>query len=575
MEPRVFAGKYRVERELGEPSLDRTYLADGPDGERVVVKVVHPVDAAAAAAVEKDVSLISGIRHPALPTVHQWGHEGADFFVVRDYVPGADLELELGQQGKVAPVSAARYGEIAAGALAEIHKRGLTHGNIKSANLIRTPEDEIMLVGNSLGLAEPALKPDAPASAAYYMAPEQFGGAPDSPAADVYSMGVVLYELIAGKVPFDGANAAAVGDRHVHEVPTPIGEAAEDVPPALDAVVMKALEKAPEARYPDGEALRAALHSVLQPAAVPSAPAMAAAPPKRSAWPWIAVVALLVVLGLGAAWALGLFGTHEIAVPNVVGMTQSDAASAIAAAGLTLGNVTFAGQSVPGITDGSVSAESPAKDTKVDPASKVDLVLAGVEQVKVPDVVGLSQTQATIDLQGAGLVAGTITNVATTSVNPGQVLVQSPVAATGVAKGSAVDLQISQNTAAVPDVTGVARSDAEQTLENAGFVVSVQFKASASVASGRVIQQTPTGGVTAMTGSTVTITVSTGVAQVTVPDVGGMTQADAVNALTAVGFKTQVTLHTGGGPVGTVISQSPAANAKAPAGSTVQITVAQ
>jgi serine/threonine-protein kinase len=575
MEPRVFAGKYRVERELGEPSLDRTYLADGPDGERVVVKVVHPVAAAASAAVEKDVSLISGIRHPALPTVHQWGHDGSDFFVVRDYVPGADLELELAQQGRIAPVSAARYGEIAAGALAEIHKRGLTHGNIKSANLIRTPEDEIVLVGNSLGLAEPALRPDAPASAAYYIAPEQFDGAPDSPAADVYSMGVVLYELISGKVPFDGADAAAVGDRHVHEVPVPIGQVAEDVPPALDAVVMKALEKAPEARYPDGEALRAALHAVLQPAAVAPAVVVVAAAPKRSAWPWVAVIVLLVLLGLGAAWALGLFGTHEVAVPGVVGMTQTQAASAITAAGLQLGTVTFAGQSVAGVTDGSVSSQSPAKDTKVDPASKVDLVLAGVEQVKVPDLVGLSQTQATIDLQNAGLVVGTITNVATTSVGPGQVLVQSPVAGTGVAKGSAVDLQVSQNTAAVPNVIGVARGDSERTLKAAGFVVSVQLRASSSVPSGRVVQQTPTGGVTAMTGSTVTITVSTGIAQVTVPDVGGMTQADAVNALTAVGLKTQVTLHTGGGPVGTVISQNPLANVKAPAGSTVTITVAQ
>ena len=572
MDPRVFAGKYRVERELGEAALDRTYLADGPDGERVVVKVVHPVDAAAAVAVEKDVSLISGIRHPALPIVHEWGHDGSDFFVVREYVPGADLELELGQQGRLAAVSAARYGELAAGALAEIHARGLAHGNVKTANLIRTPEDEIKLVGNSLGLAGPAWKADAPPAAAYYIAPEQFAGAPASAATDVYSMGVVLYELIAGKVPFDGTNAAAVADRHVHEVPTPIGEAAPDVPASLDAVVMKALEKAPEARFADGAALAAALHSVLMPAAVPPVPVEA---PRRSVWPWIAVIALLAVIGLGVAWAMGAFGVHEVKVPDVVGLTQTQATDALTAAGLQVGAVTFAGQTVAGIADGSVSSQSPGKDTNVDPSTKVDLVLAGIEQVTVPDVVGLSQTQATIDLQSAGLVAGTVTTVATTSVPPGQVLVQSPVAGAGAAKGTAVNLQVSQNSATVPDVTGVARAAAEATLKAAGFVVSVQQRASATVASGRVIQQAPTGGVTAQTGSTVMIVVSTGIAQVSVPDVFGMTQAAATNALTAVGFRTRVTLQTGGGTVGTVVDQNPNANVRRPAGSTVTITVVQ
>ena len=108
MEPRVFAGKYFVEREMTGAMVGRTLLASGPDDVRVVVKVVHPVDAAAAAAVEHDVSLVSGIAHPVLPKIHEWGHDGADFFVVRDYVPGTDLELELEQQERFSPLSAAQ-----------------------------------------------------------------------------------------------------------------------------------------------------------------------------------------------------------------------------------------------------------------------------------------------------------------------------------------------------------------------------------------------------------------------------------------------------------------------------------
>ena len=574
MDARVFAGKYTVERELGEAAGGRTFLAVAPEGSRVVVKVVHPVSAAAAAAVERDVSLISGLHDPALPLVHEWGHDGSDFFVVREYVPGADLEMELGQQGSFAPITAARYGAEAAGALAQIHGRGLMHGNVKTPNIIRTPEDEIKLVGNSLGLAEPGLAPGAPPAAAYYLAPEQVEGGALSPATDVYAMGVVLYELVSGHLPFTGETGAAVADQQAHAVPEPLTGTVEDLPPALEAVIMRALEKAPEARFADGAALRAALLSVYQPAVTAVAPVAARRP--NSPWPWVLAALLLIVAGLGIAWAMGAFNTsHQANVPNVVGMTQAQASGALSTAGLQLGAVTFAGQPVAGVPDGSVSSQNPVQGAKVDPSSKVDLVLAGSEPIKVPDVVGLTETQATLNLQNAGLVAGAVTNVATTAVAAGTVVGQTPNAGSVVAKGAAVSLQVSQNSLAVPNVVGSEQADAESALEAVGFVVSVTPRSSSSVASGRVIEQNPTAGVTAQPGSTVTIVVSNGTGLVTVPNVVTMTQANAVNALTAAGFKSQVTLHTGGGPVGTVTGQNPAAGAKAAGGSTVGITVAQ
>jgi serine/threonine-protein kinase len=577
MEARTFAGKYVVERELGEAAGGRTFLATAPDGSRVVVKVVHPVDAAAAEDVERDVSLISGIRHPALPAIHEWGHDGRDLFVVREYVPGADLELELGQQGRFAPVTAARYGAEAADALSQIHRRGLVHGNVKTANIIRTPEDEIKVVGSSLGLAEPGLASGAPPTAAYYLAPEQVEGGALSPATDVYAMGVVLYEMITGHVPFDGPMAAAVADEHLHAVPAPIGDSVPDMSPALETVIMRSLEKSPGARFADGEALRAALVSVYEPVSPSSAPAGSAPARSRSPWPWVGVGVVVVLAALGIAWAMGAFApaVHEAVVPNVAGMTQADASVAVIRAGLQLGAVTFSGRSVTGVPDGSVASQSPAAGTKVDPASRIDLVLSGVESVKVPNVIGLTATQATINLQAAGLVAGTVTNVATASVPAGMVLVQSPVAGTAAAKGTAVDLQVSQGSVAVPDVVGATQSDAESAVESAGFVASVTQKSSSSVPSGRVIEQNPTAGVQARPGSTVTIVVSTGPGLVAVPDVVTMTQADAVNALTAAGFTSHVTLHTGGGTVGTVIDQTPNAGVKAAPGSTVEITVVQ
>ncbi len=577
MEPKVFAGKYRVERELGPESTGRTYLTDGPGGSRAIVKVVHPADAAAGAAIEADVALIAGIHHPVLPMVFEWGHDGADLFVVREYVPGADLELELGQQGRFAPLTAARYVEAASDGLAQIHRRGLVHGNVKAANLIRTPEDEIKLVGNSIGVSgSAALRADAQPSAAYYLAPEQVeAGASPSPATDVYAMGVVLYELITGHVPFDGPTAAAVADKQAHAEPAPIGNVEPEVPAALQAVIMRALEKSPQARYADGDALRAALHDVLEPA--PAVTAAMPAPRKRSAWPWVIAGLAVVAMALVLAWALGAFGTHESAVPNLVGMTRADAAGALSAAGLQLGNVTFSGGPVTGIADGSVTSENPIAGTRVDPATKIDIVLAGSESVRVPDVVGLTEAQATAELQNAGLVSGPVSTVVTSAVAAGQITSQSPVAGTTADKGSTVSLSIAQAPSApvVPDVLNRTRNSATSILTAAGFNVKVVLNSSATIASGRVIDQDPTAGVNAQTGSTVTIVVSSGPGTVRVPNVVGMTQADAVNALTAAGFKSQITLQTGGGTVGDVVDQSPNAGTRAVSGSTVTITVVQ
>jgi eukaryotic-like serine/threonine-protein kinase len=581
MESRVFAGKFRAVRELSEESAGRTWLAADPGGDEVVVKVVHPSDAAAAAAVEHDVSLISGIRNPALPTIYEWGHDGGDFFVVREWVPGADLKTELGQQERFAPLTVAHYGAAASAALAEIHQRGLLHGNVKTANLIRTPEDTVKLVGNSLGPNVPVPFPaNVLPSSAHYLAPEQVEGGVVTPATDVYAMGVVLYELLTGHAPFDGPTAASVADQQAHKPPAPVREVEPEIPPALEAVVMRALEKSPEARYANGEELRAALQQVIQPAPVAGAPTGAPAAKRRGAgvWLWIALGVLLLVLAGAAAWLLGAFGgSHEAIVPAVVGLSQSEASAKITAVGLQVGSVAYAGGPVAGIVDGSVSSQAPAQGTRVDPATKVDLVLAGIEAAVVPNVVGVTEAQAVITLQNAGLVAGAITNVATTTVTPTTVIVQTPTAGVRVNKGSSVQLQIAQTptTVAVPDVTNRTRADATAVLQNAGFAVTVVRRASTTVASGRVVDQSPTGGVAAQPGSTVTIIVSNGPAQTTVPDVVGETQANAVNALTAAGFKTQITFQTGGGTVGDVVDQSPNAGTKATTGSTVTITVVQ
>jgi serine/threonine-protein kinase len=579
MDEQVFAGKYRSIRELSSDSTGRTWLAEASDGEQVVVKVVHPSDQVAAAAIERDIELASGIRHSALPTIVEWGHAGGDFYLVREYVAGSDLKTELAVQGRFAPYTVAHYGSEAAEALSQLHLRGVVHGNVRTANLMRLPSDEVKLVGSGLGVREAATFYRAGVSPAVdqYLAPERIEGEPPSVAADIYALGVVLYELVTGHPPFEGGSAAEVSDRQLHAMPESVRAVVPEVPEALDAVIMRALEKAPESRWQSAEEMRSALEDVERaespvPVEEPVAPR-----PKPTAALWTAGILVVALLALGAAWALGFFGTGGIAVPDLVGKTVPQAREAVVAAGLEVGTVTYAGVPVAAVADGLVSEQAPLAGSSAPKGTKVDLILAGREMLTVPDATHRQLSDAESVLENAGLTVGTVTTVTTTTVAAGLVTSQKPVSGSQASKGSAVDLWVAQApaTAAVPDVGGLSQIDANTALVNLGFVVAVLKQSSSTVASGLVIDQAPAAGVTAQVGSTVTIRVSSGPSQATIPDVIGKTQAGAVNALSAAGFLTQVTLQTGGGTVGTVIDQSPAGGTRAARGTTVVVTVVQ
>lgn len=275
--------------------------------------------------------------------------------------------------------------------------------------------------------------------------------------------------------------------------------------------------------------------------------------------------------------SFGPVATPDVSVPSVTGMAQASAESAIAAAGLTLGTVTTANSS--SVPAGNVISQTPLASTMVFTGDSVDLVVSiGPAIVNTPNVLGLSQASAENAITSAGLVVGTITMINSTTVAAGDVISQSPAGGSSVTEGTAVDLTISLGPVMVttPGVVGLSQAAAETAITNAGLTVgTIATASSATIAAGNVINQSPAGGSSVAEGSAIDLTISTGPAIVTVPNVIGQSQAGAESSITSAGLVvgTITTINSTTVAAGDVISQSPNGGASLTEGSSVDLTV--
>ena len=270
-------------------------------------------------------------------------------------------------------------------------------------------------------------------------------------------------------------------------------------------------------------------------------------------------------------------GTQVVTVPNLVGLSRSDAFTALTGAGLAMGTVAEAYSAT--VPAGSVISQSPLAGDSVPPDSAVDLVMSrGPQPVTVPNVVGLSGTDAFTALSGADLKVGTVTELPSATVPAGNIISQSPLAGDSVPPGTAVDLVVSKGVqiVTVPDVGGLSGTDAFTALSNAGLGLGTVTEAfSATIALGRVISQSPLAGDSVPPATVVNLVVSKGPQPVTVPDVAGMAQADAETALLGAGLTVGVVSGQSSGtvPVGSIISQNPSAGESVAPGTAVDLVV--
>jgi serine/threonine-protein kinase len=595
VEDRVLGKRYRIVEEIGRGGMAVVYKAhDETLGRTVAVKVLdrkYAQEEGFVARFRQEAQAAANLSHPNIVNIYDWGKDEDDYYIVMEYVRGTDLKVLVQQKGALNPNTAAGYGVQVCSALAVAHGYGIVHRDIKPQNLVLTRDEVVKVMDFGIARAGDSTltQTGSVLGTAQYISPEQAQGRPVGPESDIYSLGVVLYELTTGRVPFQGDSPVTTALMQVNETPVEPSRWNERISPALEAVILRAMMKNPADRYASADEMRADLQraqagetvtSVLPAAAAVGydqtsvMPAVEDEPQKRSrAWVWILVVLAILAAGLLGAWAFGLFDEAQVTVPSVVGLTEEEATVELEDAGLTVGEVT--GEASDSVPEGSVISQDPQAGASVESSASVDLVVsAGRETTSVPELVGLTEEEALAAIRSSGLTLETIQREYSADVEEGLVMSQQPEAGTTVELGSSVTIVVSRGTelVEVPDVVGQSSSEASAEIQGVGLAVQTSEEFSETVARGIVIRQSPQGGVSIEAGSSVSLSISKGPDVVTVPDVVGETEADATQMVTDAGL-VAVVEYVDSADDGIVIEQWPIAGADARRGDTVTLTV--
>jgi serine/threonine-protein kinase len=587
--------RYRVLGPLGSGGMADVYLADDTHlGRRVAVKVMHErfaQDPQFISRFEREASAAAGLQHKNVVGVYDRGAFGNTRYIVMEFIDGRTLKDMIRQQGAMQPLQAIAIAEQVLAAAGFAHQRGVIHRDLKPANVIVDHEGNAKVA--DFGIAHQGASDVTQAGVmlgtAQYVSPEQAQGHPPQAASDLYSVGVMLFEMLTGQVPFAGESSMAIALKHINEQPPIPSQVNPASPQPLDAVVMQALNKDPNLRFRSAAEFAAALaqaRAVITGQAPPTAVTAVVPPPVTQATPaavagdaaarrkriiiWSCVAALAVILGLLAAWLL--LKPAQVTVPYVIGRTVDDAQAKIRTAGLE-SEIVRRRDNAPA---GEVVAQDPARGEQVDEGSTVLITVStGPGTVEVPKVEGLPQSRAERELEELGLKPK-IQKEYSSEIEKGQATRTVPAAGDKAERGSTIDLFISRGpkTASVPDVVGLDKADARKKLEDAGFEVDFETENSEKPED-QVIDQSPGSGTKADDGSTVKVTLASGSNEI--PDVTGLDEDDAQQELEEAGF--DVTVQTEDvddeNQDGVVQSQTPAGGSVRNVGLEVTIVVGE
>src|SRR3954469_17896623 len=593
----VVDGRYRITHRIGSGGMADVYCArDAHLGRDVAIKVLHRRFARDREFVERfkrEASAAASLNHPNVVNVFDRGEHDGTYYIAMENLPGRTLKDVIRQEAPLGQRRTIDLGIQILQAAGFAHRRGVVHRDFKPHNVIVGPDDRLKVTdfGIARAGASEMTETGSIMGTAQYISPEQAQGHRVEAASDIYSIGITIYEMLTGRVPFEGESAVAIALKHVGETPRPIRSIRLDVHPDLEAAVMRALAKDPHPRYRNADEFIAALQGarasieaggngqdtagfapVMAPpgAPPPRGPGPQAAGTRRHRWPWILAALLLVAAGLGIGYAVTR--PEKVVVPAVVGLQEKPATDRLEGAGVHATSQRLQTDGRPG----TVIGENPAAGKKADKGSDVKLQISnGPGSSPIPTVAGQPEKVAVHQINRAGFKADTFEEHSST-VPKGNVTRTDPAENTSVPLGSRVHVYVSTGPeqATVPPVVGKDKDAARGALEDAGLKVTVQKQESDSPKN-QVISQDPPANPTVNKGARVTITISKGRPKVTVPDVGGLSESEAKGQLRDAGFKVKVKEQDAGDPsqIGNVIGSTPAAGSSAAKGSTVTIVV--
>ena len=606
---RVLAGRYRITEKIGSGGMAEVFKAqDETLGRVVAVKIMLPQfasDPTFAARFRQEAKAAANLSSPYIVNVYDWGQDDNTYFIVMEYVRGINLKTAILQRGAINAQKAAEIGSQVCSALAVAHSYDIIHRDIKPHNIMVQPDGNAKVMDFGIARAgnSELTQTSSVLGTAHYVSPEQAQGKKLTPASDLYSLGIVLYEATTGKLPFDAPDAVAVALKQVSEQPVPPHVLNPNIDPELEAIILCAMQKDPKDRFVSAIAMRNALNNYLAGRPV-NIPARAA--------------------GLVGSVVAGVSGTASgINTATSAGMTAVGSAGAGGAAGMTgpVGRGTGRGGAYVDKTAVLDTSRRPTsknanavrrvgvsgntggyqRDQEMDRGPRwpvvaavigglalvaiiaVVLILKGIGAgIEVPNVTGMSQQAAERVLTEEGFVLGEVTAQSDEQVTVGNVVSQKPDAHEKAVKGSRVSIVISSGPAEapkvkVPDLSGKTPEEAQRILTEVGLSSGVsRSENDSSSIPGTIFRQSPVAGSMVAKGSSVSYTVSLGTKQVGVPKVTGLSQSAAQTQLQGLGFVVNISeSYSSSVEAGLVMSQDPADGSTLPEGSAINLVVSK
>jgi len=618
---RVFTNRYDIEREIAQGGMAEVYLARDRLLDRpVALKALFPEYAREPSFVERfrrEAQAAANLNHPNIVSIYDWGQESGTYFIVMEHVEGRSLRDLIRSEG---PLEAAQASEITAeiaGALAFAHRSGVVHRDVKPGNVLLTRSGTVKVADFGIaraGTSDGLTQTGSVMGTATYFSPEQAQGLPVDGRGDVYSLGVVLYEMVTGVVPFTGDSPVAVAYKHVREAPVPPSRRSPEVPEDLERIILTAMAKEPDHRYQTADDMRAdllrfrrgrplaaapvtalvaevptaaaaaayAANATMQQPRVPGPPGGPPGPAPRSRAGRnralaTALTLLVLVLIVALIYAVGNFAGDTdpelVLVPDVTTTNVDAARAALESEGF---EVDVKNVPNPDVELGIVFDQDPKGGEQAEEDSTVTIsVSEGASDVEVPDVDGESRTDAAQMLLDAGFEIELV-GEQSEEVDLDFVIRTDPDGGDTAPAGSTVQLVVSQGPPPipVPDVTNELAEDASRIIQDAGFTVAIEEAPDDEVEAGRVVSTDPPGGSELTPGLKVTITVSLGTDKVSIPPLIGAPETEARTQLEALGLTVRrVEQLSTAGNDGVVLGVDPSAGTLVDPGSSVVLTV--